>query len=68
MVKYKVLIKNSFEIGRFKSVDGVLSVESPVAKESKKINNAIKNGIIEKVATQAKRATRAKEAQSKEGS
>ena len=29
MVNYKVLIKNTFEVGRFKSVDGTLSVESP---------------------------------------
>lgn len=56
MTKYKVLIKNPFEVGRFKSVDGVLEVESPTEKESKRIDNAIKNGIIEKVETQTKTA------------
>ena len=61
MVTYKVLIKNSLEIGRFKSVDGTLSVESPTDKESKKIDNAIKNGIIEKVETQTKTVKKTKE-------
>lgn len=61
MVNYKVLIKNSLEIGRFKSVDGTLSVESPTDKESKKIDNAVKNGIIEKVETQTKTIKKTKE-------
>lgn len=62
MIKYKVLIKNTLEIGRFKSVNGVLEVESPTEKESKKIDNAIANGIIEKVETQPKFARKTKEA------
>lgn len=62
MIKYKVLIKNTLEIGRFKSVNGVLEVESPTEKESKKIDNAIANGIIEKVETQPKSARKTKEA------
>lgn len=61
MVNYKVLIKNSLEIGRFKSADGTLSVESPTDKESKKIDNAVKNGIIEKVETQTKTIKKTKE-------
>jgi hypothetical protein len=62
MPKYKVLIKNTLEIGRFKSVDGVLEVESPTEKESKKIDNAIANGIIEKAETQTKTVKKTKEA------
>jgi len=62
MTKYKVLIKNPFEVGRFKSVDGVLEVESPTEKEAKKIDNAIASGIVEKVETQTKSARKTKEA------
>ena len=51
MAKFKVLIPNPLEIGKFKSAKGILNVVNPTAKEKKKVENAIKNKLIQEVKT-----------------
>ena len=51
MAKFKVLVPNQIEIGKFKSDKGVLNIVNPTAKEKKKIENAIATKMIKEIAT-----------------
>ena len=57
MPKYKVMIKNPLEIGRFKSENGVLNAVKPNANETKRIENAISNGVLKEIPAATKTAT-----------
>lgn len=46
MPKYKVLIKNDVEIGKYKSQNGILEVVNPSKIEIKKIENAVASNIL----------------------
>jgi len=46
MPKYKVNIKNTVEIGKFKSEGGFLNVTNPTKDEAKRIENAIASKIL----------------------
>ena len=51
MPKYKVLVKNPIEIGKFKSENGVLNVVSPTKEETKRIERAVQTGLLREPVT-----------------
>jgi len=54
MPKYKVNIKNTVEIGKFKSEGGFLNVTNPTKDEAKRIENAISSKILKAPTTASK--------------
>ena len=56
MPKYKVLVKNPIEIGKFKSENGILNVVNATDKEKKRVENAIKSGLIKEQVSPTKTA------------